>query len=196
MSTCNATPRGAALIFSAPSGCGKTTIINHLRAANPRLGFSISATSRAPREGEQNGREYYFLTQEQFRDKIANGDFLEWQEVYSGSLYGTLREDVAKMWSAGQVVLFDIDVKGALNIKKELGDSALTIFIAPPSLDTLRERLEKRGTESPDAIAKRLARAEEEIRYARQFDVTIVNNIISVAVDNAQREIQRFLNSR
>lgn len=193
MPSCKELTNGAALIFSAPSGCGKTTIINRLRAKNPQLGFSVSATSRAPRAGEENGREYYFLSQQEFHERIAQGDFLEWQEVYSGTLYGTLREEVQRMWRNNMVVLFDIDVKGALNVKRELGDAALTIFIAPPSLDVLRERLENRGTESPESIKKRLARAEEEIGYASRFDITIVNDVLDEAVDEAQRAIQPFL---
>lgn len=193
MALCNELTKGAAFIFSAPSGCGKTTIINRLRAKNPQLGFSVSATSRAPRAGEKNGREYYFLSQQEFHERIAQGDFLEWQEVYSGTLYGTLREEVQRMWCNNMVVLFDIDVKGALNVKRELGDAALTIFIAPPSLDVLRERLENRGTESPESIKKRLARAEEEIGYAPRFDITIVNDVLDVAVEEAQRAIQPFL---
>lgn len=193
MAPCKEITKGAALIFSAPSGCGKTTIINRLRAKNPQLGFSVSATSRAPRAGEENGREYYFLSQQEFRERIAQGDFLEWQEVYSGTLYGTLREEVQRMWRNNMVVLFDIDVKGAFNVKRELGDAALTIFIAPPSLDVLRERLENRGTESPESIKKRLARAEEEIGYASRFDITIVNDVLDDAVEEAQRAIQPFL---
>lgn len=193
MAPCKELTTGTALIFSAPSGCGKTTIINRLRVKNPQLGFSVSATSRAPRAGEENGREYYFLSQREFRERIAQGDFLEWQEVYSGTLYGTLREEVQRMWRNNMVVLFDIDVKGALNVKRELGDAALTIFIAPPSLDVLRERLENRGTESPESIKKRLARAEEEIGYASRFDITIVNDVLDVAVEEAQRAIQPFL---
>ena len=174
MASCKELTNGTALIFSAPSGCGKTTIINRLRVKNPQLGFSVSATSRAPRAGEENGREYYFLSQQEFRERIAQGDFLEWQEVYSGTLYGTLREE-------------------ALNVKRELGDAALTIFIAPPSLDVLRERLENRGTESPESIKKRLARAEEEIGYASRFDITIVNDVLDIAVEEAQRAIHPFL---
>lgn len=193
MASCKELTNGTALIFSAPSGCGKTTIINRLRVKNPQLGFSVSATSRAPRAGEENGREYYFLSQQEFRERIAQGDFLEWQEVYSGTLYGTLREEVQRMWRNNMVVLFDIDVKGALNVKRELGDAALTIFIAPPSLDVLRERLENRGTESPESIKKRLARAEEEIGYASRFDITIVNDVLDIAVEEAQRAIQPFL---
>ncbi len=193
MAPCKELTTGTALIFSAPSGCGKTTIINRLRVKNPQLGFSVSATSRAPRAGEENGREYYFLSQREFRERIAQGDFLEWQEVYSGTLYGTLREEVQRMWRNNMVVLFDIDVKGALNVKRELGDAALTIFIAPPSLDVLRDRLENRGTESPESIKNRLARAEEEIGYASRFDITIVNDVLDVAVEEAQRAIQPFL---
>lgn len=187
---------GAALIFSAPSGCGKTTIINRLRDVFPQLGFSVSATSRIPRRGELHGREYYFFSPVQFQEAINRGDFLEWQEVYSGSLYGTLRAEVHRMWRHGQVVLFDIDVKGALNLKRELRDAALTIFIAPPSLGILKERLEGRGTETPEVIAKRLARAEEEMEYARLFDVTIVNDQLDLAVVAAKRAVAAFLDRR
>lgn len=189
-------PRGAALIFSAPSGCGKTTIINRLREVFPQLGFSVSATSRSPRAGEQHGREYYFLTHQQFREAIGNGEFLEWQEVYAGSFYGTLRSEVQRMWRDGRVVLFDIDVKGALNLKQALGEAALTIFIAPPSLPVLRERLEGRATEAPEVIAKRLARAEEEMGYAERFDAVIVNDLLDQAVAQARQTVENFLASR
>lgn len=188
--------QGAALIFSAPSGSGKTTIINRLREIFPQLGFSVSATSRAPREGEQHGREYYFFSRQQMQETIERGDFLEWQEVYPGTIYGTLRADVERMWREGKVVLFDIDVKGALNVKRELQEAALTIFIAPPSLRVLEARLRGRGTDAPEVIAKRLARAEEEMGYAPRFDCTVVNDALDDAVERARRLVSDFLAKR
>ena len=185
--------RGRLIIFSAPSGSGKSTLIRHLLQQGLPLRFSISATSRPPRGEEQDGREYYFLSPDEFRRRIAAGDFLEYEEVYSDRFYGTLRSEVQRLWREGFTVLFDIDVKGALNVKRELGESALTVFIEPPSLPTLRARLEKRGTETPEAIARRLARAEEEMGYAPRFDARIINDTLPEAIREAQRTIENFL---
>ena len=154
------------LIFSAPSGAGKSTIVNHLLEVFPSLEFSVSATSRAPRGDERNGREYYFLSAEEFASRVASGDFIEWEEVYSGSCYGTLKSELDRIWAEGHVVVFDIDVQGGLNIKKLFGEQALSVFIMPPSVDELRRRLEGRGTDTPEAIERRVAKAESEMAQA------------------------------
>lgn len=181
------------LIFSAPSGAGKSTIVNHLLGIFPQLEFSVSATSRAPRGSEVDGREYYFLSPDEFARKVERGEFIEWEEVYSGSCYGTLRSELDRIWSKGHVVVFDIDVKGGLNVKKLLGDKALTIFIMPPSSEELRRRLESRGTDSAEAIEKRLAKAQEEITYAEHYDKVIVNDRLEEACKAAEEVVSRFL---
>lgn len=181
------------LIFSAPSGAGKSTIVNHLLGIFPQLEFSVSATSRAPRGSEVDGREYYFLSPDEFARKVERGEFIEWEEVYSGSCYGTLRSELDRIWSKGHVVVFDIDVKGGLNVKKLLGDKALTIFIMPPSTEELRRRLESRGTDSVEAIEKRLAKAQEEITYAEHYDKVIVNDRLEEACKEAEEVVSRFL---
>lgn len=188
-----ASSNGKAVIFSAPSGSGKTTIIGRVRERFPQLQFSVSACSRAPRPGEEEGKAYYFLSPEEFQRRVAAGEFLEWEEVYTGMYYGTLREEVQRIWSAGQVVLFDVDVKGALNLKRELGGGALTLFIAPPSLEVLRSRLEHRGTETPESLSRRIARAGMEMGYANRFDRVVVNDDLSVAVDETVAIIGAFL---
>lgn len=181
------------LIFSAPSGAGKSTIVNHLLGIFPQLEFSVSATSRAPRGSEVDGREYYFLSPDEFARKVERGEFIEWEEVYSGSCYGTLRSELDRIWSKGHVVVFDIDVKGGINVKKLLGDKALTIFIMPPSPEELRRRLESRGTDSAEAIEKRLAKAQEEITYAEHYDKVIVNDRLEEACKAAEEVVSRFL---
>lgn len=175
---------GKVLIFSAPSGSGKSTIIGHLLTVMPDLRFSISATSRAPRGEERDGVEYYFFSPEQFREKIAAGEFLEYEEVYPGRFYGTLRRPVDEMLDAGTNVVFDVDVVGGCNIKQAYGDRALSIFIQPPSVDELRRRLVSRGTDSPEAIEQRVDKAEQELAYAPRFDAVVVNDNL----EEAQRE--------
>src|SRR5574344_938126 len=145
------------LIFSAPSGSGKTTVVKHLIEKHPCLEFSISATSRAPRGSEQHGKDYYFLSEKDFLDKVKAGDFIEYEQVYAGSYYGTLKSELDRIWSKGHVILFDVDVKGGINLKKYFGNDALSVFIQAPSIAELRKRLEKRGTDSPEAIEKRIA---------------------------------------
>lgn len=167
---------GKLIIFSAPSGSGKSTIINYLLTQNLNLAFSISATSRAPRGTEQNGVEYFFLTPEEFKQRIANDEFLEYEEVYKDRFYGTLKAQVEKQLAAGQNVIFDVDVVGGCNIKKFYGDRALSVFIQPPSLEELRKRLTGRGTDAPEVIENRLAKATFELSYAPKFDVVIVND--------------------
>lgn len=181
------------LIFSAPSGAGKSTIVNHLLEVFPSLEFSVSATSRAPRGDERNGREYYFLSAEEFASRVASGDFIEWEEVYSGSCYGTLKSELDRIWAEGHVVVFDIDVQGGLNIKKLFGEQALSVFIMPPSVDELRRRLEGRGTDTPEAIERRVAKAESEMPQADRYDKIIVNDSLDTALAEAEDTVREFL---
>ncbi len=184
---------GKLVILSAPSGSGKTTIMKQVVGTFPQLEFSISATSRAPRGEERDGVDYYFVTAEQFRADVEAGAFVEWEEVYGGTLYGTLCAEVERIWDKGHTIIFDVDVKGGVNLKKIFGDRALSIFIMPPSVCELRRRLTLRGTDSPEAIEKRVAKAEEEMRYAPQFDLTVVNDVLETAVAEVERAIGGFL---
>ena len=184
---------GKLIIFSAPSGSGKSTIINYLLTQNLNLSFSISATSRAPRGTEQNGVEYFFLTPEEFKQRIANNEFLEYEEVYKDCFYGTLKAQVEKQLAAGQNVIFDVDVVGGCNIKKFYGDRALSVFIQPPSLEELRKRLTGRGTDAPEVIESRLAKATFELSYAEKFDVVIVNDNLEKAQAEALKTIRDFI---
>ena len=188
---------GKLIIFAAPSGSGKSTIINSIMgdggAERLNLHFSISATSRAPRGEEQNGKEYFFLTLEEFRQKIADGEFVEYEEVYPGGFYGTLKSEVDKKLADGENVVFDVDVNGAMNIKKMYGARALSIFIQPPSIEELRRRLESRGTETADAIDKRIKRAEYELSQAEHFDEVVINDILEVAQVEALALVEDFL---
>ena len=187
--------RGKLIIFSAPSGTGKSTIISWLMKEHKELNlaFSISCTSRAPRGTEQNGVEYFFLTPEEFRTRIEDDEFLEYEEVYTDRFYGTLKSQVEKQLAAGQNVVFDVDVKGGVNIKKFYGDEALSIFIQPPSVNELRRRLEARATDAPDVIDQRIARAEFELTFADKFDKVVVNDILEYAEADALTAIQQFL---
>lgn len=182
-----------ALLFSAPSGSGKTTIIRELLKRFDCFEFAISATSRQPRAGEQDGVDYYYLTPDLFRQRVANGDFLEWEEVYTDMLYGTLKSEIDRIWNNGHTIIFDVDVKGGMNIKRYFGDDALAIFVMPPSIDVLRQRLQGRGTESEESIKKRLARAQAELELAPQFDLTIINDDLPTAVAQAQAAIEHFI---
>lgn len=184
---------GKLIIFSAPSGSGKSTIIQYLLSQPLNLAFSISATSRAPRGAEQNGVDYYFLTPDEFRQHIANGDFLEYEEVYTDRYYGTLRKSVEDMLAAGKNVVFDVDVVGGCNIKKIYGDRALSLFIQPPSIEELRNRLVKRATDAPDVIESRVEKAAFELTFAPQFDKVIVNDDLEKAEAEALSTIQAFL---
>lgn len=187
---------GKVLIFSAPSGSGKTTIVKHLLKRFPELEFSISATSRAPRGEERDGVDYYFMDRAEFMARVEEGEFLEWEEVYAGTCYGTLRAEIDRIWDRGHVVVFDVDVVGGLNIKKLFGEQALSIFIMPPSVEVLRARLEGRGTDAPEAIERRLAKAEQEIAYAERFDRVIVNDDLETAYDKATRVVGDFLKAK
>jgi guanylate kinase len=187
--------KGKMLIVSAPSGSGKSTIVNWLMKEHPelRLYFSISCTSRAPRGEEKDGVEYFFLTPEAFKEKIANEEFLEYEEVYENRFYGTLKAQVERQREAGQNVVFDVDVKGGVNIKNHYGDEALSLFIQPPSVEELRRRLEHRGTDTPEAIEQRLAKAGYEMTFAPQFDHVIVNDDLEKAKQETLRVVSDFL---
>ena len=187
--------KGKMLIVSAPSGSGKSTIVNWLMQEHPelKLYFSISCTSRAPRGTEQDGVEYFFLTPEEFREKIENDEFLEYEEVYEGHFYGTLKAQVERQLEAGQNVVFDVDVKGGINIKKFYGDRAMSLFIQPPSVEELRRRLEGRGTDTLEAIENRLAKAEYEMTFAPQFDHIVVNDDLDTAKQETLQLVESFL---
>ena len=185
--------RGKLIIFSAPSGSGKSTIINYLLERNLDLAFSISATSRAPRGNEQNGVEYYFLTPDEFRAKIANDEFIEYEEVYKDNFYGTLKNEVERIREMGQNVVFDVDVVGGVNIKNIFGDEALSMFIMPPSVEELRNRLVGRNTDSAETIEKRLAKAEYEIGFADKFDKIVINDNLETAKAEALTIIKEFV---
>ncbi len=184
---------GKLIIFSAPSGSGKSTIINYLLTCNLNLAFSISATSRPPRGTEKNGVEYFFLTPEEFKRRIAANEFLEYEEVYTDRFYGTLKSQVEKQLEAGQNVVFDVDVVGGCNIKKFYGDRALSVFIQPPSIDELRARLNGRGTDTPEVIEDRIAKAQFELEYADKFDVVIVNDELEKAKAEALKVVSDFI---
>jgi guanylate kinase len=185
--------KGKAIIFSAPSGAGKTTIVHYLLENLDSLDFSISATSREPRKVEREGKDYYYLSVEEFRKRIESGDFIEWEEVYKDQYYGTLRSEIDRIWSNGKHVVFDVDVVGGLNIKKFFGDAALAIFVKPPSIETLRKRLETRKTESEESIRKRLDKSAREMAYADSFDVVLVNDDLKTACKKARELVLEFI---
>ncbi len=185
--------KGRVIIFSAPSGAGKSTLIGELLKTVPDLEFSISATSRPPRGKEKDGVEYYFFTEEEFKRKAGAGEFVEWEEVYPGTSYGTLKSEIERIWSKGHVILFDIDVAGALNLKKLFGENALSIFVMPPSVGELEKRLYGRGTDSEETIRKRLAKAEQEIGYSVHFDRVIVNDSLDQAVAETEKAVKEFI---
>ncbi len=184
---------GKIIIFSAPSGSGKSTIVNHLLSLGLGLEFSISATSRQPRGQEKDGVEYYFLSAEEMKRRIEAEEFVEWEEVYEGCYYGTLRSEVERIWGKGNTIIFDVDVKGSLNLKKYFGEKALAIFIQPPSVEELRRRLIGRGTDSMERIEQRLAKASYELGFANQFDYIIVNDNLQVALAEAERTVKNFI---
>ena len=184
---------GKLLIFSAPSGSGKTTIVRRLLEQFSNLEFSISATSRAPRGVEQNGVDYYFLSAEEFAEAVAADKFVEWEEVYKGTCYGTLRSEMERIWNKGNIIVFDVDVMGGIRLKEIFGEKALSIFVMPPSIEELRKRLEGRGTDAPEVIEKRVAKASFELTKAPQFDRQIVNDDLEVAVAECINVIKNFI---
>lgn len=187
---------GKLVIFSAPSGSGKSTIINHLLKKGYPLDFSISATTRPPRGVEQDGVEYYFLTEGQFRQKIAQDAFIEYEEVYEGRFYGTLKSEIDRIWTSGRHVIFDVDVLGGKNLKAIYGSKALWVCIQPPSVEELRRRLTARGTESAEEIDERIGRAEEEMSYSSHFDTIIINSDLEQAFADAEHTLDKFLAAR
>lgn len=187
---------GKALIFSAPSGSGKTTLVKYLLQNNADLGFSISASTRDKRgRTEQDGKDYYFLSPEEFKKKIDNDEFIEWEEVYEGNFYGTLKSEIERLWKEGKNVIFDVDVKGGLSLKKYFGDKALAIFVKVPSLDVLKERLKDRGTESEESLSRRLFKAKFEMSFENKFDVVLINEDRSKSQAEAQRLYDTFKKS-
>lgn len=186
--------QGKLIIFSAPSGSGKSTIVRHLLRRDVPIEFSVSATNRAPRGREENGVDYYFLSPEEFNAKIDADEFLEWEEVYEGRYYGTLRSEVERIWSEGKQVIFDIDVEGGLTLKKQFGGRALSVFIKVPSLDVLKERLMARNTEDQENLNMRLDKAKSEMSYAKYFDLVIVNDNLEIAQEQAYQKVMDFIN--
>ena len=184
---------GKLVIFSAPSGSGKTTIVRELLKRFPRFEFSISATSRAPRGVEQHGVDYYFLSNDEFRARVERNEFVEWEEVYQGTCYGTLRSEMERIWSNGNIIIFDVDVLGGINLKRIFGDDACSIFIMPPSVEELERRLRGRGTDSEEVILKRIGKAEFELSKAPEFDYTVVNDNLQEAIEQTASIIENFL---
>lgn len=184
---------GKLIIFSAPSGAGKTTIVQYLLSIFPEISFSISCTTRPKRENEVDGKDYYFLTEEQFQEKIKNNEFIEYEEVYKGRYYGTLHSEIERLWNQGKHVIFDIDVRGGLNLKKQFKNRALAIFIAPPSLKDLEERLKNRNTENLESLLTRIQKADEELSFAKDFDAVIINDNLEKAQNKAKTLVKNFL---
>jgi guanylate kinase len=186
---------GKAIIFSAPSGAGKTTLVKHTLAKFPTISFSVSACSRPRRKNERKGEDYHFLSESDFKSKVKNNEFIEWEEVYQGNYYGTLKSEIERIWSEGKHVIFDIDVVGGLNLKKYFKEDALAIFVQPPSIKILAERLKARGTETIESLDKRIEKAVTELEYASQFDKIIVNDNLEVAKGEAEKIVGEFLYS-
>jgi guanylate kinase len=184
---------GKLVIFSAPSGSGKTTIVKQLLKRFPQFEFSISATSRQPRGQEQNGVDYHFMSNEEFKERVARGEFVEWEEVYAGTCYGTLKSEMERIWAKGNVIIFDVDVMGGINLKKLFGEDACSMFIMPPSVEELERRLRGRGTDTEEVIQKRIAKAEFELSKAPEFDHIVVNDVLEDAVEEATTIISNFL---
>ena len=184
---------GKVIIFSAPSGSGKTTIVRRLLERYPQFEFSISATSRAPRGQERDGVDYYFLSQEEFMQAVAENRFVEWEEVYKGTCYGTLRSEVERIWAKGNIIVFDVDVIGGINLKRIFGDDACSIFVMPPSIGELRRRLVCRGTDAPEVIDRRVAKAEFELTKAPEFDHIVVNDSLDEAIRETTAIIDQFI---
>lgn len=185
---------GKLIIFSAPSGSGKTTIVKHLLAENDTLGFSISACTRDRRgRSEQNGKDYYFLTPEEFKEKIDNDEFVEWEEVYVGAFYGTLKAEIQRLWDTGKHVLFDVDVQGGLKLKEYYGDKALAVFVKVPNEETLRQRLIGRASETEESLSKRLFKVHFEMSFQDRFDVVLINDDLGTSLQKAQKLVDSFV---
>lgn len=184
---------GKLIIFSAPSGSGKTTVVKELLKVFPTFEFSISATSRAPRGEEKSGVDYFFMSNDEFMARVAKDEFVEWEEVYPGTSYGTLRSEMERIWDKGNVILFDVDVMGGIRLKKIFGEAACSIFVMPPSVEVLRERLIGRGTDSMEKIEMRVGKAEAEIAHSNEFDNVIINDDLNVAVEQTKAVINKFL---
>lgn len=184
---------GKLVIFSAPSGSGKTTIVRELLKRYDCFEFSISATSRQPRGQEQNGVDYYFMSNDEFKARVARDEFVEWEEVYAGTCYGTLKSEMERIWAKGNTIFFDVDVMGGINLKRLFGEDACSVFIMPPSVEELERRLRGRGTDAEEVIQKRIAKAEFELSKASEFDHIVVNDVLSVAVDQTADIITNFL---
>jgi guanylate kinase len=182
------------VIFCAPSGSGKTTIVKHLLQVNPHLAFSVSACTRSKRANEEHGRDYYFLSQDEFKTRVANQEFLEYEEVYGGNFYGTLKSEIDRIWAAGKAVIFDVDVVGGLNIKKYFGDKALAIFVKPPSVEVLEERLRYRSTETEETLRTRVNKAVSELGFESKFEVVLLNEHLETALAKAESLVTDFLN--
>ena len=184
---------GKLLLFCGPSGSGKTTIVHHLLKTDPRLAFSVSATTRKKRDNETDGIDYYFITVDEFRKRIEGDEFIEWEEVYSGRYYGTLRSEINKIWENGKIPIFDVDVEGGLKIKNKFGDSLLAVFVRPPSLDELHKRLIARNSETPESYKARIEKSEQELAYAFRFNKFIVNDVLKFALKEARLIVNDFL---
>lgn len=183
------------IILSAPSGAGKTTLVRYLLEEFPNLELSVSATTRGKREGERDGYDYYFLSEDEFRTRLAGDQFVEWEEVYSRTLYGTLRSEIERLWNEEKVVVFDVDVRGGLNLKAQFGQDAKLIFIEPPSIDALRQRLEERGKDTPEVIQERLDRAEYELGQKHYYDISVMNDDLESAKANLKAVVEKFLSA-
>ena len=186
---------GKLLLFCGPSGSGKTTIVQHLLKTDPRLAFSVSATTRIKRENETDGIDYHFITVEEFRKRIDNNEFIEWEEVYTGRYYGTLRSEINKIWENGKVPIFDVDVEGGLKIKNKFGDSLLAVFVRPPSIEELHKRLIARNSETPESYKARIEKSEHELAYAFRFNKFIVNDVLKFALKEARIIVNDFLDN-
>lgn len=181
------------LLFCGPSGSGKTTIVHHLLKTNPRLAFSVSATTRRKRATETDGIDYHFITVDEFRDRIKKNEFIEWEEVYEGGYYGTLRSEIDAIWAEGKIPVFDVDVEGGIKIKETYGENLLAVFVRPPSVEELHKRLTARNTESPESFKVRTSKAEHELTYAFKFDKVIINDVLKFALKEAQILVNDFL---